>query len=96
MRKVGLFLLGLILLASTAWAQPIVPVPGPYPGPAYPYRYRLDPYQNPNLYPPTMDPNTANVGRPYNPYYGYPGAPGYDPYYGGIQNNGDSVYVPGR
>lgn len=66
-------------------------------------KYRLNPYGSPygGAYPggypvaPQNDPNTATVGRPYY-YYGYPG-PGYDPNFnGGIQSDGNSVWVPGR
>lgn len=91
----------IVLSPLSAWAQPALVTPGNNAA-AVGQRYRLNPYgpypYGYGAYPvtPPGDANTAVVGQPYN-NYGYPGYPGYDPYYqGGIQNTGDSVYVPGR
>jgi hypothetical protein len=106
MKKLLLFALFALLVPASAWAQSVGVGVG-NPGMMGAGRYRLNPYgpyANPygNNYgygygtpvPPVNDPNTATVGRPY--YYGYP-APGYDPNYGGgVQSDGDSVWVPGN
>jgi hypothetical protein len=92
------FALTLMLLSSTVLAQGVYTDPNVGRDMRYPARYRLNPYPY-NYPPPANDPNTAIVGRPYDPYYGPYNDPNmtnpnYDPNYGGSPNDGNSANVP--